>query len=418
MTASLLQFFHRPELRAARPGVDCHFSIRRRDRLPGQHPDLRDGAADAAGKILRTGASPGEGPEGVLDYPVLQGMERDDHPPPPALEQAEAGGQPPFQAPQLVVHRNPQGLEGPGRRVEPLLPCPPGDRPLDQVGELQGGLDGCLRPRPDDETDNPLCPALLAVLPDDPDELLFGEPVHQLHGGFSLAGVHPHVERGVLLKTESPLPAIQLVGRNPQVEQEAVDPGDAELREKLAELGEIPVKEPRPRPKRSEPVAGRSQRRLVPVEADQDAVGGRGLQDQGRMAGAAKGPVQVNPARLWGEKAEDLRRQDRHMSKLRHYRPSSARAWVLAGKSFSAWLVTRAHSAWLQISIFFWEPTNTMSRSSAAAVRKWGGISTRPCLSATHSTPGARIRRLMLFNWAKVKPAPFATFSSRASHSG
>ena len=70
----MLKFLHRPELRAARPGVDCHFGIRRRDGLPRQHPDLRNAAADAAGKILRTGASPGEGPEGVLDYPVLQGL--------------------------------------------------------------------------------------------------------------------------------------------------------------------------------------------------------------------------------------------------------------------------------------------------------------------------------------------------------
>jgi len=125
---------------------------------------------------------------------------------------------------ELVVHRDPQPLEGPRRAVDAGRVAR--DGAADDLGELRGGLDRRLGPGAQDVAGDAAGVPLLAELGDDADQLVLRQGVHQLGRARPLS-THPHVERPVGTEGEAALRLVELERRHAEVHHHAIELGDA-----------------------------------------------------------------------------------------------------------------------------------------------------------------------------------------------
>ncbi len=182
------------ELRAPRAGVPIHFGGAGANWFPGKHLQPRVVA------------------KRLFHPAILQRVKTDDRQPGPG---AKAIGQPPqgnLQRLQLVVDRDPQGLEGPRGRIDPLQPRPR-HAAADQFGQLGRRLDGLLPPLLDDRPGDPAAVSLLAVVVNQVGQVLGAEAIDQPPGRLAPHRVEPQVQRPGRGEAESPLRVGQLVAR-------------------------------------------------------------------------------------------------------------------------------------------------------------------------------------------------------------
>src|SRR6185436_20526739 len=159
-------------------------------RAPGSGVGVDLGVAGTEGLSReRPPAGVGETPEGRLDEAVLKGVKGDDAESPARRQEIGAFRESGLEAPQLVVDRDPDGLERPGRGMDPVRSPVRRDRGGDQVGELPARADGRPGPHLHQTPGDPPGRRLLAVLVDDPGQLGLGRPADQLGGGHRLPRV-------------------------------------------------------------------------------------------------------------------------------------------------------------------------------------------------------------------------------------
>ena len=108
--------------------------------------------------------------ERMLDPAVFQRMEADDGGSAAGFEPVGETGEGVVEVAELVVDRDPEGLEGPGRRVDraPLA----GHALADDLGEPGGRRDRLDPPRLDDPPGDPPAVPFLAILEDQPGQFL------------------------------------------------------------------------------------------------------------------------------------------------------------------------------------------------------------------------------------------------------
>src|SRR6185436_5256080 len=84
-------------------------------------------------------------------------------------------------------------------------------------------MSGCsYRPRPYNGSGDSPRPPFLTEFVNQIGKLALVEPIYRLIGGALCARVHPHVERTLRLKTESPLRVLELHGAQSDVGQQPV----------------------------------------------------------------------------------------------------------------------------------------------------------------------------------------------------
>ena len=86
---------------------------------------------------------------------------------------------------------------------------------------------------------NPLRHHLLAIVLNDPFQLFFRKCVDNIVSGEPSALIHAHIEGSVQGKAETPACCLQLMSRNPQVEQDAVNFPDVQRGQDRIYLCEI-----------------------------------------------------------------------------------------------------------------------------------------------------------------------------------
>ncbi len=121
---------------------------------------------------------------------------------------------------------------------------------------------------------------LLAVLLQDPGQLVGRVGVQHVRGGTSGGAVHAHVERGVLAVGEPALAQVELHGGDTEVEEHGVHPVETEVGEDRRKLVVDRVHGGEPVPERAKTLTGELECRGIPVDADdagQRAVGEHGL---------------------------------------------------------------------------------------------------------------------------------------------
>ena len=213
-------------------------------------------------------------------------MEADDSQKPLRLEPVGSLLQQAIEHPQLIVHRNPQGLKGAGGGVNPPPPRLGGITTGHGVGQGRGALIGALVLEvrfdpPGDAAGEPLLPVAI----DQIRKLVLLQAIDQLSRSLPLtAGIHPHVQGTIQAKTEAPLRHIQLRAAHPQIRQHhhgglgrhIVGKVGGHDRDAITEGGQT--------------LRRRGPGRGVLVQSDQ-AQAGMLFQQQGAVAAAPKGGV-------------------------------------------------------------------------------------------------------------------------------
>ena len=148
-------------------------------------------------------------------------MEGNDTQPSTRPEHVHQFIQTPLQNLQLPVALNAQGLEGlPGGMPVPAhfgRDCGP-----DNFVQGKGGLNRPLRPGPDNIPGDTFGALVLPVIPNQTVQLTLRILVHNLPGRQSLPSVHAHVQGSVKPVGKPSLPVVKLIGRDSQIQKDAV----------------------------------------------------------------------------------------------------------------------------------------------------------------------------------------------------
>jgi hypothetical protein len=104
-----------------------------------------------------------------------------------------------------MVNRYAQRLKGLGSRVNSALPA--ADSLLYRPGKLQGSLYGTLL---HNITGYAMAVTFLTVGPDDTINFSLGVPVNDIVNGNLLVGTEAHIQRRIMLKTETTARVIEL----------------------------------------------------------------------------------------------------------------------------------------------------------------------------------------------------------------
>jgi hypothetical protein len=178
-------------------------------------------------------------PKGVFDQSIFEGMEGDDNCPPVSVQSmGQDVGEKGLEVLKLAIGGNSQGLKDAGGRMgfgPPSAARVQGF--VDRCDQVSRCLEGLSCAAQDDGPGNRAAGQLFTVLEEQVRQVVFVEGCEQFGRRRSLRCVKPHVERTIGLKAKAAAAIGQLIRRKPKVEQDAVDPLDAELIEDFRQLG-------------------------------------------------------------------------------------------------------------------------------------------------------------------------------------
>ena len=242
-------------------------------------------------------------------------MVAEDHEPAAGPEQVEGGREAGLERLELLVDRDAQRLEDPGRGVGPARLARIGRRDLlDQGGKSLGRVDRRGPARVDDRPGDPRRLRLLAVATEERGQLGGVERRQQGRGGDAAAGVEAHVERPAGAEPEPAVGVGQLVAGKPEVEEAAVDGLESRFGRDGREVLEVrPAQDEAVAEACSEATVRSGDGRPIGIEAEEAAIRVGRLQDPLGVPTAAQGGVDLKAARRWSEHHEDLLHQHRHM---------------------------------------------------------------------------------------------------------
>ncbi len=269
-------------------------------------------------------------------------MVRQDGEPPADGEGGDGGGDRPLQDGEFAVDLDAQGLEGALGRVAAGALGGLRQGVADDLDQAGAGGEGLLGPLVDDGGDDASGLLLLAVGAQDPDQVAGGVGVEDLGGADAGRLVHPHVERGVLGVGEAAAGLVELHGGDAEVEEDALDAGDAEPLQHLGQLVVDGVDEGGAVAVAGEALAGEAQRLLVAVEGD-EAGGGEGGEQGLAVAAEAEGAVDDDGARFGEGRGEEVEAAAEHHGDVAGVAVLGGRGLVAGSARRAARLVCVAH---------------------------------------------------------------------------
>ena len=197
---------------------------------------------------------------------------------------------------EFPVHGDPQRLEHPRGRVDVPWPGPPGDRRGNQFREPGGRPDRVPFPALDHRAGDPPGKPLLPELEEDVREILLPRVPEDLRRRRPAAvRVPPHVEGTLHPERETARGVVELEGRDPQVEQGAVERLPTRGLTQRIEVREVRPDEPHPGERR-ESTGGDPEHRGVRVGADQKTPFADPGGDLRRMPSGSGRPVEEDLA--------------------------------------------------------------------------------------------------------------------------
>ena len=186
--------------------------------------------------------------------------------------------------------------------MQPRAAAGTADDALHEPGELSGRRDRRPCPHADDGAGNRPGRAFLSPFAQDAPKFDFWLGVHDVGRGTAARRIHPHVQRPVVLETETAGRVFDLRRRKPEVEQDAVRARPAGLAQGRRGSAEVGLDDLHPRIERSEAGAAGGYRVRVTVEPEQPSLPRR-KQRRG-VSPAADRPVE--------QVAVETRREQRH----------------------------------------------------------------------------------------------------------
>src|SRR5262245_26398304 len=225
------------QARAAGPWVGGELGGPRRQAFRRDEPKPRGAAADADWSDGRAGAATPFGLQEALDHAVLERGVAEDDEPAAGPEQVDGGCEAGFERLELLVDRDPESLERARRWMDPAATGgTPRRDPLDERGQLLRGPDRARASLLDDRARDPAREGFLAVPAEERRQPGRVEAVEKLRRRYPPAVIKAHVERPARPKAEAAFAVSQLVRRQAEVEQRAVDLPEARRRRNRREV--------------------------------------------------------------------------------------------------------------------------------------------------------------------------------------
>src|SRR2546423_12846084 len=189
---------------------------------------------------------------------------------------------------ELIVDRDAQALERSSRDVDVAWPGSSGYRRLDGGAQVAGGAERAPRHH---ELCDPARPSLLAVITQDPFDLLDVVLVHDPSSSQVGRWIHAHVERTFGAEAETALGFVELGARDPKVEQDHVGAGKAGGRGQLMKPAEATLNDSGGGPVRGQGLASGFDCGGIAVDPEQPSARSDPLEDQAGMARPPQGAV-------------------------------------------------------------------------------------------------------------------------------
>jgi hypothetical protein len=177
-------------------------------------------------------------PKGVFDQSIFEGMECDDECPPVGVQSVgQDSGEKGLQVFKLAVDGDSQGLKNACGRMGFGPPSAAGVKGLvDGFDQFDRCFDGLLVAAKHNRVSDRSAGRFFAEPEKQVRQFSLVEGREELGRRRSLRRIESHVEGTVGLKAEAAAAVCQLIGRKPKVEQNAVDPFDAELIQDFGQL--------------------------------------------------------------------------------------------------------------------------------------------------------------------------------------
>src|SRR5262245_21510580 len=211
-------------------------------------------------------------------------MEGDHAQAPATLEELGRGLERLLQRGQLLVDSHAQSLEGARGHVRPVRPGGARHAGLDRIHQLRGGHERGLPPPLDDAAGDAPSVTLLPVLEQNARELGLGEAGQEVGGGTTVARIEAHIEGLVVLEAEAAAGGLELIRRQPEVEEDRGGLGHAGLLRMRGEVAETALPEGDPLAEALEALPRSPQSFGIAVEAEQTSVLAAHLQQPLRVA--------------------------------------------------------------------------------------------------------------------------------------
>ena len=273
--------------------------------------------ADADRQLRRADAAARHLLERLLRDAVLQRVEGDDRDAPARLQVMHRRAERLLEDAELVVDLDADGLEDALRRMAAgRLAHRLRHRLADDVDELARPLDGLYGALPDDELRDAAPPALLAVIVEDAVELLLAVRLDDIVRRELRLRIHAHVERRIVHIREAALRRVDLVRRDTEVKDDAVDERCPLRLEDLLEMREIAVHDVDVALDVLEALFRRRDGLLILIDADNAALRREQFRDAMGMASASQSTVDIDPFFICHETLDRLLQHDADMMKL------------------------------------------------------------------------------------------------------
>jgi hypothetical protein len=149
---------------------------------------------------------------------------------------------------------------------------------------------------------------LFSVAGQDPDQVPDVKPIDEVAGIFALRRIHTHVERGIKAMAEATRSRIELVGGDPEVQQQAVHPWDTFRLQKRGQVSEVAFEQDQP-PCRyvcSKPFSGLGEGIIIPIDGHNAASRVQRLKQRLGVSAAAQGSIHVRADRVGHEVLDDI----------------------------------------------------------------------------------------------------------------
>ena len=276
------------------------------------------GRTDAVARFAR---------EEVFDDPVLERVERDHDDPATGTEDAHRRGESLLEVRELVVDSDAKRLEDARRGVDAARP--PRLHAGYETAEIVGRPERRFDTATDDRSRDARRLRLLAVLGEDATKVLFSPAVHDVGRRLAKIRIGTHVESSSGTEAEAPFIVGQLDGREPEVEEDAIDRSEAALAGQFVQNREIASSEDGAIAEARELSRGDADGRGVAIEPEDLSVGRARVEDGRGMAASADGSVEIPTASTRVKLGEYLRDEDRFMGSF----GSTARSRGPGGRS-------------------------------------------------------------------------------------
>jgi hypothetical protein len=261
-------------------------------------------------------------------------MERDHDDPPTGAENAHGRSETLLEVRELVIDRDAESLEDARRGVDAARP--PHFHACHETAEIVGRLERRLDAATDDRSRDARRLRLFAVLGKDATKVLLSPGIHDVGRRLAKIRIGTHVESSSGTEAEAPFIVGQLDGREPEVEEDAIDRSEPVLAGQFVQNREIASSEDGAIAETRELSPGDGERCGIAVETKELSVRSAGVEDGGGVPSPTDRPVEVPAAGMRMKLSEYFGNENRFVSPMRliaKFRGPGDRARPLSGRS-------------------------------------------------------------------------------------